>query len=685
MDDSINSYAVENESSPFDDILPDKPHQVSTQPTRIPYLTRAGTTKVVVLKKPNKYHQILFKAFSTGFQSDWFTGLADRSKTTYFDSCRQLFDWINASGYKTTDKTRYNTLKDYEAYLLNDRGTKYSHLALINQLLREGLPCPSLTDANYDYLQTLLSLSKPAKYPEPEPVTLSSWFNLPWLRVAIGEQAYLQLESPRLLLSSFRVTIATTLLYLLEQRQYWQRLSTVEFDASGTGWQYDWNPELLERGGKFNKQGEPEDEFTQLLWLDIVKPTAQENLKEKLMQADSYKFEKRLSYKNNKIYPWQKPVFFHPDYQSQYSPVEELLCAWLVACEAVQPTDILKLKTSNYARERNRSGRLIAMQCTYYKGRAGNFKHPAILMASDPWTRAMDRYMTGLPGSSLFKTAVAKNIKFPSLSTNHNLLFFLIKIWKLPSFQHQLESELSRTDATSLFLRAMLAQEQGGESFNSFNMRAGTIAGEYEALVSRPLPHSVFTFTHIKNTAVHAGTDTYREADLVNHHSHTALTEKTSYLTDQNKEWVNQAGRITRLVLHDLQNVVYQPSIEAIRQTVDDLELRTRIIKATHTNDIVTHSLKSSSIEGMSDSTIIVSDTADTALYFIHYIYQAETLLPKLLAARPDWVERTLIVQVEWMTRALIRMRTAATAQKTYKNLAAHLPPLFDHLLETTE
>lgn len=46
--------------------------------------------------------------------------------------------------------------------------------------------------------------------------------------------------------------------------------------------------------------------------------------------------------------------------------------AWLVACEAVQPTDITKLKTTDYAREFNQSGRLIAMECCYYKGRAGS-------------------------------------------------------------------------------------------------------------------------------------------------------------------------------------------------------------------------------------------------------------------------------------------------------------------------
>ena len=108
-------------------------------------------------------------------------------------------------------------------------------------------------------------------------------------------------------------------------------------------------------------------------------------------------------------------------------------------------------------------------------------------------------------------------------------------------------------------------------------------------------------------------------------------------------------------------------------------------MQATRTDDVMTYSMRGNPTERESDGAIIVSDTSDTALYFIHYITQAEELLPKLLADRPDWVERTLIVQIEWMTRTLTRMQTTATAQKTYKKLAFHLPPLFDHLLETTE
>ncbi|WP_288367291.1 hypothetical protein [uncultured Marinobacter sp.] len=687
----VHEYAVENEISAFDKSLPGEPGKLPVRPKRISYQTVSGSTKIIALKKKNKYHQIIFNACVAGYKSDWFAGISDRSKPAYFDRVRKYFDWINESGYATTGKNRYESLKAYEAYCLNDRELKSSSLVWINAVIREGLGCPSISDSDQDFLQTLLSLSKPAKKSEPDPVTLSRWFDLPWLREIIGEQAYLQLESPRLVLKSFRVTIATTLIYLLEKRRHWQMSSVIKVDESRESWQLDWNRALLERYGKFNERFDPEDEFTHLLWLDLVTQTGQVALKELVTKTGSRNLSRRVRYQNKSIIPWQKPAFFHPDNQMRYSHIEELLCAWLAACEAIQPADIPKLKTSNYTRERNASGRLIAMECTYYKGRSGSFKQPATLMGGTPWAEAMDRYMAGLSEPSLFKTSVGRQdgLSIPrlhqSLNSRHNAINLLIKIWKLPSFQRKLESELKRHEATPLFLHAMLALVQGGESYFTFYSRTGKMLDEYRELTARPLPTHVFSLTHIKNTAVHAGTDAYREADLINYHSHTSLTEKTSYLTDKNKEWVNQAGRITRLVLHDLQNVVFQPSIAAIDQSVHDLELRTRVNAATHTNDIVTHSLQTSTIERESDGTILVSDTSDTALYFIHYITQAEQWLPRLLAVRPDWVERELIVKVEWMTRTLSRMRSAATAQKAYKNLAIHLPPLFAHLLETTE
>lgn len=683
--ESVHDFEVKNEPTSFDKILPEPPVQLSVESKRIVYQTRAGTTKVIQLNKKNKYHEIILKACALSVQSDWCSMLKNVSKPAYFDRIRQFFDWINDSDYQTTSKTRYAVLKDFEVHQMNDCGMKHSSLNSINKMLREGMNCSLITKEEYDYLQILISLSKPVIKPVSDPVTLSRWFDLSWLRDILGEAMYLQLESPRLLIKSFRVTVATTLLWLLEQRRDWRQFPVIQFDSSYSVWYNDWNRLLLKSLGKFNDRGEPEDELNQLLIYDLVLESAQAAMKSQLGECGTKDLPKKVNLKNKKNPPWKKPVFFHPDNQTQYSEVEELLCAWLVACDAVQPTDILKLKASNFAREYNRHGRLIAMECTYYKGRSGEFKQPDILMGSDSWTRALEAYINGLSEPSLFKTRVATQFRFPNLNNKSTALSFLYTIWNMPGFKKQLNYELQRAEVTPLFPRAMLALENGTEHYAQFKMRTGKTVGEYRKLLLRPLPVNLFTFTHIKTTAVHAKSDVYREADLVNHNSHTSLTEKNSYLTDANKDWLNQAGRITRLVIHDLQNVVYQPSIKAIGQAVIDLDLRTRVIDTAQSDDITIHSLRSNAFEENHEGEILVSDTEDAALYFIHYITQAEEFLPKLVEVRPDWVERTLIVNVEWMTRTLTRMRKATIARKNYTKLESHLPMLFEHLLETME
>jgi len=681
-------YAMDNNESPFEKALPKSTINILVDQKRIIYLSKSGTTMLISLNGENRYHKLLFEAYVISIRSEWFQELAKKTKHRYLDVIRNLFDWINSSGQNTTDKSRYSTLKDYECYVLNERGLKISPLPVVKTILREGINSESFKNEDYKYLLRLLSLSKPARKPESNPPTLSSWFDVPWIRSIIGEKDYLTLESPRRLFNSFRVTTATTLLWLLEQRELCLKAHKTEFDSSYTYWYYDWCPLLFQHIVEHSPKNQSSNDLSELAFLDLVKPGARIALKLELTKFGSKNMRKKIHFGNGRYRPWMKPIFFDPAHQDKYTKIEELLCGWLAACEAIQPTDIPKLKKNNYARVYNRLGRLVAMECTYYKGRADTMKKPNILMGGDIWTQALEMYLTELPSDSLFLTNIASGIQMPSL-LNHisknSVIALLLSIWELESFQERLNFELRKAKASPIFSTAMLALKQGGKTYQqSFNQKNKTV-DEYHALEHRPLPLNLFTLTHIKNTAVHAGSDQYRDEDLVNNHSHTSRTEKLAYMTDTNKEWVNQTARVTRIIINDLQHVVFQPSITAIEGKVKDLELRTIIGEATDNLDIVVHSVHQASINTKSDETILVLDTVDSALYFIHYIKQAETKFNSLLSVRPDWVEYTLIVEIEWMSRMLSRMKATAKAQKTYPSIAPHLPPFFDHLMETIE
>lgn len=683
---STESYKT-NKLTSFDDILPEKPTRSPTRKNSITYKKESGTVEVITLNRSGKYHNIIVRACDFSIGSDWFLELSPTSKKTYFGHIRKFIGWLNDSKLKTVSKSRYGVLKKYEAHELNEQGIKRSPLYFIIKFLHEGAACQSFTNDECNYLHTLTALTIPVKIPTPEPQTLSSWFSIPWMRSFIGESSYMQLESPRLLFNSFRVTIATTLLYLLNARKQRQLLhpSVIKLQSARVHWYFDWGKLLFKQYGRFNAQGEPEDELSQLLMLDLVRPNAHSAFIEQLKKAGSGGLTHTYE-DGNKIRPyWQTPILFHPEHQVHYSYIEELLFGWLVACESIQPSDIPKLKVSNYACEFNRSGRLITMQCKYYKSRSGAMQQAAILVGNDVWTQAMYQYIKGVADTCLFHKNIHIQKKFSFFTEKNTEMSLLMKIWNLPDFQSSLETRLKRTHATDLFLKSMLALGENDETYTEFHNRTNRLMNDYKKISLRPVPISVFSLTHIKNTSVHAASDTYRSSDLINHHSHTSDTEYLNYLTDANKEWVDQAGRVTRLVLNDLQNVIYKPSINSISKSVKEKTLRTQITDATNMLDAPTQSFPSDLTSATYENEIIVSDCVDTALYFIHYITQAENLTKSLVITRPDWVERTLIVQIEWMDNTLARMSTSAAAHKEYKKYAAHMPPLFDHLVETTE
>lgn len=687
---------LDQSTEAFDKLLPKLPVRFDIIPKRITFNRRAGPV-AICLTRPNRYHDAILLAFAVSIQSSWFNSLKSSTQYHHLTKMQQFVEWINNSGCSTTETNCYAVFKDYEAYRINEERIKASPLRYLRPLLKNGLDAKGLADEDYLYLKSLYRLSPPCRLVDPDPYTLGDWFDLPWIKSLIGERKYLSLESPSRVLSSFRVTVATTLSYLLQMRAEWAKLPAVSWNsdlkAEYKDWCIFWNTQALKQLGTFDSAGEPADEFTRLLCLDLVKPKHLPSLKAVIAERANNGISPRPMFEKTQLQPWSSPVLFHPDYVKAYSNVEELLMAWLVACETVQPADLNKLKKSHYACEYNASGRLIAMQCCYYKGRAGNRQEPAMLLASDPWTKAQHDYLNGLPDSAkLFRFNIGRAMTTPPFSkkvkTVNTPANFIWRLWSSTYLQGQIRRAHKQLNIVPIFLEAALALTKGSENFSSFNWKnRDASAADYKTTVSRPLPVYLFSLAHIKTSAVHAGSDRYRDGDLINHHSHTSTTEKHFYLTDKNKDFVNRAGRITRLVLHDLQKVVYQPSVTSISQAVNDLELRNKVVDATGVQNAKVHSIVAPYYDARPDpdESILIPDTVEQALIYTHSIAQAEKRYQQLLIIRPDWVERTLLPQLEWMTRMLAKMRSAEAAQKQYAKLKHILPPVFDHLLETQE
>ena len=143
------AHAPDDMAKAFDQTLPEQPTYTSIKPTRITYNTQAGTTQIIALTRENKFHEAIFQGASATFQSDWFHGLTETSRRAYSDSIRRFIDWVNETGYESTDINRYDCLKSYEAYCMNQQGQKRSPLEFLTAVMNRALASPGLTDEDF--------------------------------------------------------------------------------------------------------------------------------------------------------------------------------------------------------------------------------------------------------------------------------------------------------------------------------------------------------------------------------------------------------------------------------------------------------------------------------------------------------------------------------------------------------
>jgi len=647
---------------------------IGTAPTNsFTYKLRSGE-RTLKLTSKNAFHTAIFRALACGLQSDWFNELSPKTQNNHYLLIDPFIAWMNHA--KLTPNARYQCLDNYNAYRKNDVGVKISTVQRIKTVISHGLDSHHLSDIELNYLNDLLRLTRRIAKETAESYTLTDWFNQPELKSILGEQKFLQLESPRMLMSSFRVTVGTTLLWLLRCRTQWaEHLPTgtklMSLDPlPNDNWWDTWGRSLLASVCTFDENGAPKDVLSKTIFMDLVSPRRRSYMENFLKSRNAAALPRTTL--EGRLF--RKPTLFFREYGDAYMELEERLATWLLASLAIQPSDIEKLKTNNFALELNDHGRLLMLQVKYFKGRSGSVKETDLIAGSDCLAQALHKYISAIPTlEKLFNYPANKSQQLPACGKNSWFHLF-VSLWDIEELQGELQREFRRSNASPIFMEAI-------QAIREIQLRKGP-SNTYDKT------NYLFKLAHIKTTAVHAGSDKYRQGDLINHHSHTSSTELHNYLTDQNKDWVNRCGRITRAVLHDLQNVVYQPSVDFIRRKTLELSLRTRLITSTDTAPENVKILPITPAEfpvTESGHELIVIDSLDTALYFFHYIKQAEKFCDTLARIRPDFVERTLLVKVEWMTQLLTKMRYSKEAEKQYLILEKVLPNLFDHLMDTVE
>lgn len=702
---SMIEVAVKDESSVFD--MPLSP-KISTLDSIPPRLTLNNQT--IPIKLDSIYARHIFLVITTSLESEWFHSLNKITKRGYVCSLKVFVPWLNQT--HILEQSRYSLLKEFESYRVNQSRVKPQSTGLkhILILLNEGVYAAHIGNETTTYITRLTKNTSLSIFHKPEPDSLNKYFrSTNWLRDAVGEANFLKLESPRRLIDSFSITIASTLLFIIQQKILAKkRLNSTsifidEDTLSKRAKNQFYCGNLFINLCQFDMHGQPIDNLTELILLDI---THEKNHSKLFPIWDLHKGNETPIY-NHKLNSRQiftKPDIFHSESWEYPSHIEQILFGWLCAWQTIQPQDIFKLKSSDFVIARNQLGRPVSVQSSYYKGRSARIQEPPMLDARVIEAEAIISYIQQLPENSrLFSKEIHRpiHLSFGKNSISEKLGLLL----SLKSNCDQISKNIEMRQSSSLFSKAYLAlYKERDYSFSKWlnqqknHKNSDLNKSAYITQTERPLPNLIFSLSGIKNSAVYARSDVYRDNDLINQNSHTSLTEKTSYLTDANKDWVNQNGRITRLVLNDIENYVYKPNLNAALAKSHELQLRTRVVDILSSGVSDTSNIKIDTLGQLLDfkeinygeldfepDDIIVLDTEETVVNMLHYVNEAERQRIKLTNYALPFFERTIIPTVEWM-HVLMQERLSPNVVRigkiNYEKIREILPPLFVNELQ---
>lgn len=591
-------------------------------------------------------------------------------------------------------------LKDFEQYEVNTLGKK-PQSCWANQmrvLFKNGKHASKLTTTQKQFISESIKCFKASAYSETEQRTLTKWFSrFDWIKKNLGER-YLLLESPKKLIGSFKISVATTLLYLLDARKELleredERKSFEAYGIHTSSTERNYRcAALIENFVSLDENQCPADALSNIIWNDLVRHEHEDAIKKKIASEGLSSLGSIIKGRS-RDFPFKAPNFLRGDL-TIISFLEERLAYWLFASLAIQPSDIEKLKISDIAIEKNSKGRIIFCEITYYKTRADRKYKPPLLKGNDIVARAILAYvaMRNNDSMDLFPREVPQQVIFSNPFSNlrkkrtSGPLAFLNLLWRSRHMQSVLDEAYSGTGFDSLFVDAIqafldpdatehLPWSRSTEGPNSYE--------DYFKAVTLPLPISYFGAQQIKNSAVHARSDRYRDSDLVNDNSHTSLTEKLSYLTDSNQEWVNQVGRVTRMVFDDLINNVYS-NLTAIDMYTTEKMTTTKFLYDQPTDNYLIS--KTGQVEYtdqicIDDDIILVVESETTAIMMFHYIDQADKFKGTLLEKNPIFFSQTVLPNVEWMHFCLMKfnLKIMKQAALKYKKIKAHLPDAFEY------
>ncbi|MFW1158648.1 hypothetical protein [Vibrio parahaemolyticus] len=659
---------------------------------------------------------LLYKAMIAAYNYAFFDKSASISaKGTVSVAARHFIEWLNVHQVDN----RYEILKRYETERMDATGNHGGQSPLLRVITTLNYALDSVefqAEVSVDDYRFLTELNKTKVSPNlnKKQISLASYFGeLDWLRredIGVGRKLYSTIASPKLTINSLSLTAATI---ILEMSKYKSVLMSLIKKASPeiSVW-IDVDYSLMSKWKRSecignalyllisayhqnaNKFLHGKNALNALLIsnsstenayrLSLNSLNSQESCDNVFLTGIGNKRKVNSEFCGKNITSVSTGCLFslrvlrslfHGDTKI-VTNIENLMFGWLMASLAVQPSDISKLTLQSFRKIRV-GGRISQVECEYFKGRAKVFHTTRSLSSREIEGMALLTYLDLMSDSSSLYNHSNLTVGGKMRSITGTFKYLL----QSEGINNSLRTMHSKRNIPYVVPSVYCALTESGIHLQNVVPNAQKTPKEDRLKLVKnsksPCQVSLFGLMAIKNSAVHALSDPYTYHYLINRNSHTNKTEKVSYLTEDNEEWMNSSGRITREVMQDLiQNVFdlgysreqrdrvaafnseFMVVSEGISYKAEDMNKRLRLVTGEVKGKVDEVGVLSLSVKNDDEplSPIYVLDSPLTVLRMHNYLHEFNKNYKKLLTANPEFLFKTVMPTVEWMENTLNKM-----------------------------
>lgn len=621
---------------------------------------------------------------------------------------------------------RAKILKMYEAHRVNKDGVKpqSSGLRFLISMIRMAIEDENfkqdLSEYEYTFLYNLTK-TKAAPFAEADSLNLAQWISdHSWLRrddVGIGHKLYARLASPKATIKSFSATIEVAMLETLKAKEALMALFETqaikpsqlplelprsEFSSKS---KHDVHVRkcFLEAFDVLRQAYHSIENPSEDLTL-AVKMILSENIRENdLARYDEAFFENRPGFNSTSIVSSRNKLFFsifflrelaeyveNKNDESAVVPAcqgEHLLFHWIMATQTVQASDIPKLSRSNFRFIKRRSGRVSHIQIGYFKGRSKTVHETKDINTNTVLGSAILLFILQRTPRNGQSVKLSEPLKTVAVGVSFGRFINLLNT----DLKDKIHAQLDKEKASSVFLDSVTKLLEHGITKKG---KYKTIEEFWQNCETPCKPH-LFKPSSIKTAAVYASSDKFNPTQLTNFHSHTDRTERESYLTPNNEEWLNNTGLITRTVMQDLTvnlfrasqtqkqffNSQFTHATEYISAKSEETLARLKLITGKDNGKVDDLGVMKGYRENEEPSdTIYLVDSAETVLKLRHFLSEVKKKHHILAKSAPDFLLLNVLPTVEWIETLFQykRFTTLEQGDELYQKYSAVLPPLFD-------